>query len=212
VKVVRVVRLAVVRVVKDRRVLLLQQSHPVLIPPTSAPTSAPTSVPTTCQRSCTDDTFEVTSDLSGETDDTFEVTSNLSGEQIYRFGFGTLTGGATYDGNMIENDNLCGDEVQIINYFVDSGLFCSNDLFSDCFSDLPTDTLYLFNSGPTTEGFPFTVRYELNNGLECAMTVTILPAPSIEKGESEGIGFDPRAFELDEEEDLDFLMSMSMSM
>jgi len=32
------------------------------------------------------------------------------------------------------------------------------------------------------------------------------------KGESEGIGFDPRAFELDEEEDLDFLMSMSMSM
>lgn len=36
--------------------------------------------------------------------------------------------------------------------------------------------------------------------------------PSIEKGESEGIGFDPRAFELDEEEDLDFLMSMSMSM
>ena len=32
------------------------------------------------------------------------------------------------------------------------------------------------------------------------------------KGKSEGIGFDPRAFELDEEEDLDFLMSMSMPM
>ena len=32
----------------------------------------------------------------------------------------------------------------------------------------------------------------------------------LEKGKSEGIGFDPRAFELDEEENMDFQMSMSM--
>lgn len=162
--------------------------------PTSNPTSAPTSAPTGCERSCTNDEFTVTSARG----------------PIYALGFGTLLGGATYDGNMIENDNLCGDDVLISEY---SGtgeqiLFCS-DL--DCGDPVPTDTLY-FIPGAENTG-TFTVSYQLNNVPDsCQITVTVTESTGIEKGESEGIGFDPRAFELDEEEDLDFLMSMSMSM
>jgi len=44
------------------------------------------------------------------------------------------------------------------------------------------------------------------------MSIVVTAEEGIKKGKSEGIGFDPRAFELDEEEDLDFLMSMSMPM
>ena len=216
--------------------------------PTSTPTSAPTSVPTGCQLTCNDDTFTVYSDFSGE--------------RAFFFGSGDDLDGGFYTGDMVANDEACGDDELVFNVDSVAGFVGNDQLFTETANpNWPTSILLVPGTLPEVQAafFVASLFYEacvsgiagaldLQNCCRGVLRVEVVPCAAglpcegedmcenetnnimctcgtdgfypescpviepIEKGKSEGIGFDPRAFDLDEEEDLDFLMSMSMSM
>lgn len=121
-KVVRVIKVVVVRAVKDRRVL--RHLHSPSFDSfddesSSAPTSAPTTdpifaAPTTCEITCNDDVFTINSDGEGEApyffgrgdEDDIETRTSLEGDSL-------VLEQTLYSGDMFLNDNFCGGEPQL---------------------------------------------------------------------------------------------------
>ena len=97
-----------------------------------------------------------------------------------------------FDNGILNTDNCCVATITLRFNPCGDGLTCT----------LENDTCATKLNECTCES--------VGGGLAWGSCVTQVVPDGIKKGESEGIGFDPRAFELDEEEDLDFLMSMSM--